>query len=363
MNPGDDRSRAWVEVDLAALVRNAQTIAAEARAPLLPMIKANGYGLGAVPVAQALEALDPWGYGVATAGEARELRQAGIGRPVIVFTPLLSDEARDFPSNEVRPCIGDLDSLAAWIGAGGGAFHLEVDTGLRRAGLPFDDPVMLERARSLLAAAPGWEGVFTHFHSADTDPGSAAIQWQRLHDAVARLGRRPRWIHAASSAGCFAGQFGGDLARPGIFLYGARAGNRCGEPVARFEARVVALRRIGPGQTVSYGATWTASRPTTIATIAAGYGDGLPRSLASRGLIELAGGLHPIAGRVTMDMTMCDVGDVPVVPGTVATIFGGLISVDAQADAAGTIAYELLTGLGRRVVRCYHPSPLHGTRR
>jgi hypothetical protein len=132
-----------------------------------------------------------------------------------------------------------------------------------------------------LATADGWEGLFTHFHSADTDPGSARTQWERLQATVAALGRRPRWLHAASSAGCFAGAFGGDLARPGIYLYGGRAGVHCGEPVARFQARVIAVRRIGPGQTVSYGATWSPPGPTTIATIAAGYADGLPRALGA----------------------------------------------------------------------------------
>ena len=345
--------RAWVEVDLGALRRNARAVAAAAATPLLPMIKADGYGLGAVPVARALESLDPWGYGVATWDEAIELRQAGITRPVLVFTPLLPADARAAKVVGVRPCIGDPDALECWLTEGSGPFHLEIDTGLRRAGIPFDDAAALARAARLLAAASDWEGVFTHFHSADIDPATARLQWSRLEAAMDELGRRPRWVHAANSAGGFMSPMGADFARPGIFLYGGKAGTATPEPVARFQALVVAVRRVRPGDSVSYGATWTASRETTIATIAAGYADGILRSLSGKGWVELHGVAHPMVGRVTMDMTLCDVGETPVRPGDVATIFGGVISLDRQAEAAGTISYELLTALGSRVARRY----------
>ena len=345
--------RAWVEVDLGALRRNARVVQVAAGTPLLPMIKADGYGLGAVPVARALESLDPWGYGVATWDEAAEIRQAGIGRPVLVFTPLLTADAGAVLPSGVRPCIGDAEALECWLTRGSGPFHLEIDTGLRRAGIPFNDPAALARAARLLARASEWEGVFTHFHSADSDPVSARLQWTRLEAAIGELGRRPRWVHAASSAGSFVGPLGADFARPGIFLYGGRAGTAMPEPVARFQAVVVAVRRVRPGDTVSYGATWTATRPTTIATVAAGYADGILRSLSGKGWIELHGVAHPMVGRVTMDMTLCDVGDTEVRPGDVAIIFGGVVSLDRQAEAAGTISYELLTALGPRVTRRY----------
>lgn len=345
--------RAWVEVDLGALRRNARAIAAAAGAPLLPMIKADGYGLGAVPVARALESLDPWGYGVATWDEAVELRQAGISRPVLVFTPLLPADAGAARIAGVRPCIGDTDALECWLTEGSGPFHLEIDTGLRRAGIPFDDSLALARAARLLVRASDWEGVFTHFHSADIDPASARLQWSRLEAAIVELGRRPRWVHAANSAGSFGGPPGAGFARPGIFLYGGKAGTATPEPVARFQAVVVAVRQVRPGDSVSYGATWTATRATTIATVAAGYADGIPRSLSGKGWIELHGVAHPMVGRVTMDMTLCDVGETAVRPGDVATIFGGVVSLDRQAEAAGTISYELLTALGPRVTRRY----------
>jgi alanine racemase len=116
---------------------------------------------------------------------------------------------------------------------------------------------------------------------------------------------------------------------------------------------VVAIRRLAPGDTVSYGASWRAERPTTVVTIAAGYADGVPRALSGTGSVELAGAVYPIVGRVTMDFTMVDVGNVEAPFGAVATIFGGAVSLDAQAAVAGTISYELLTRLGGRVVRRY----------
>lgn len=319
------------------------------------MVKADGYGLGAVPVARALEGLEPWGFGVATVPEAIELRAAGIERPVLVFTPLLPDQMRACLEAGARPCIGDAEALAAWLALGPAPFHLEIDTGMRRAGVPAEDHAALGDLGRLLQEAPGWEGAFTHFHSPGEAPRSAREQWERLQAAIAALGRRPRFVHAASSAGGFADpEFGGDFARPGIFLYGGEAGGVKPEAVARFQARVVAIRRVAPGDTVSYGATWRAERPTRIATVAAGYADGVLRSLSGRGRIEIGGAVHPIAGRVTMDMTMVDVGDHPVRPGDTATVYGGLFTLDEQAGAGQTIAYELLTSLGRRVVRRYH---------
>ena len=144
-----------------------------------------------------------------------------------------------------------------------------------------------------------------------------------------------------------------DLVRPGIQLYGGRVPGVEGEPVARLQARVVSVRRVRPGDTVSYGATWRAERATTIATLAIGYADGVHRSLSGVGRVELRDAVCPIAGRVTMDLTMVDAGDLPVTVGDVATLFGGLVTLEEQAALAGTIPYELLTALGPRLPRLY----------
>ncbi len=357
MSITQETARAWVDVDLTALVANARTIAAIAGGRLLPMVKANGYGLGAVPVARALETLDPWGYGVATIEEGAELRAARITRPILVFTPLCNDAIRRFLTHDLRPVIDDAGVLRAWIGATDRPFHLEVDTGMARSGLRWDDPAALAEARALLPGAVGWEGVFTHFHSADTDPKATRTQWDRFQSVVGAFPRRPELVHAANSAAALCGsRYTGDLIRPGIFLYGGSAGTPAPRPVAVLGARVVGLRAVARGETVSYGATWAAERETTVATLAIGYADGVPRALGNRGSVEIRGRVLPIVGRVTMDLTMiapaegCAIGDA-------ASLYGGLVTLDAQAEAAQTISYELLTAIGARVIRRYSAGP------
>jgi alanine racemase len=349
---GERGARAWVDVDLSALLANARTVMARSGARLLPMVKANGYGLGAVRVARALERLAPWGYGVATPEEGAELRAAGIARPVVVFTPMLPAWRDACLEADVTPVIGDVDALACWRPTGR-PFHLEIDTGMARAGVRWDDAASLEAIRACLGVGAPCEGILTHFHSADAAPESCDVQWERFLAVIDSLPARPALVHAANSAAALRGsRYAADLVRPGIFLYGGNAGAES-EPVAALRARVVALRRVPAGGAVSYGATWTATRTTTIATLGIGYADGVLRSLSSRGAVELAGATHPIAGRVTMDMTLVDVGDAPVRAGDVATLFGGRVTLDAQAAAAGSISYELLTSLGHRVERRY----------
>jgi alanine racemase len=359
----DATQRTWVDIDLGALVANARAFQAMAGAPLLPMVKADAYGLGAVPVARALERVNPWGYGVATVEEGRELRQHGIARPILVFTPLMPFQLADCLAAGLRPCIGDAASLEAWVALSEAPFHLEIDTGMRRSGIPWDDAARIAAIARVVEAARGWEGIFTHFHSSESDLPSVRLQWARLHEALRVLGRVPQFVHAANSgAGIADLVLEEDFSRPGIYLYGGRVGNQEPHPVAAFRARVVAVRRIAGGEPVGYGATWRAPRSTTIATVAAGYADGLHRSLSRRGSIEIGGRVHPIAGPVTMDLTMVDVGDLPVRVGDVATIFGGLVSLDDQAAAADTIGYELLATLGRRVIRRYRDGGPHRNR-
>lgn len=349
-----DTQRAWVDVDLDALIRNARSYQARVAVPILPMVKADGYGLGAVAVARALAGTGAWGFGVATVEEARALHLSGVVSPIVVFTPLVPWQIELHEAVAARPVIGDLDGLRAWLATGRGPFHVEIDTGMRRAGLPWNDLAMLAEARNLLADADGWEGVFTHFHSGGSDHAATSGQWQRLHQAIEALGRRPKLVHAANSgAGAFGSAFAGDLARPGIHLYGGHLEGLDAVPVAAFRARVVAVRRINAGDSVSYDATWRAPNATTIATLSVGYADGVPRRLSNVGAVELLGQRLRIVGRVTMDNLMVDAGELPVAIADVATIFGGLVSLDEQAALAGTISYELLTALGTRIPRRY----------
>ena len=360
-----DTARSWVDIDLGALEANARTIAALCGSRLLPMVKANGYGLGATAVARALERVGPWGYGVATVEEGVGLRADGIARPVLVVTPLVPDLVDGYLAADLRPAIGDLGGLRAWTGRSSRPFHLEIDTGMGRTGVRWDDTEALAAAAGLLGSAEGWEGVFTHFHSAESDPASVDRQWDRFQQVLGVLPRRPPLVHAANSAAALRGtRYAADMVRPGIFLYGGEAAGPSPATVAVLRALVVAVRTVQPGDTVSYGATWRADRPTVVATLGLGYADGFPRATGEIGgdgrpprLVELGGRVVPVVGRVTMDLTMVAVDDGAVAMGDVAVIYGGIVSLDQQARASGTISYELLTSLGPRVSRRYRRAP------
>jgi alanine racemase len=348
--------RTWIEVNLAALVANARTVLARNRgARLLPMVKADAYGLGAVPAARALEALDPWGFGVATVEEGAELRRAGIQRPILVVAPTVGalEEAKQ---HRLTPGIGSDAPLERWLAiAPGMPFHFEVDTGMGRAGYHPDAFVV---AATRCADQPGFEGAYTHFHSADVAPETVRAQRQRFAAALSALPKRPALVHAANSAAALlAPEAGEDLVRPGIFLYGGALPGFQPEPVVTWLARIIDARWRDAGWTVSYGATYRTSARTCLATIAAGYADGVRRSLTGTGTALVQGRRVAFAGRVTMDMTVLDAGDAEPPAGAVATLIGAdgaeTITLDEVAAAAGTISYEILTGLSRRVERVY----------
>ncbi len=354
-------TRAWVEIDLGALTRNAARITDAARVPLLPMIKADAYGLGAVGVARALESTDPWGYGVGTIEEGEELRAAGIARPILVLTPILPETFAAARAADLRPALGDRDAIAEW-GPSGAPWHLSIDTGMNRAGVPWREIASL---RDLLAAHPP-EGAFTHYHSVLKDRASVARQTQRFRDALAALPQRPPLLHAESSAAIehAEGPSPWDLVRPGIFLYGVgTAGGLDPEPVVAVRARVVEMRAIRDGDTVSYGATYPAPGshpedwPRRIATLPLGYADGYRRALGNRGWALLHGRRVPVAGAVTMDMTMLDVTEVPCAVGDVVTLIGrdgdDLLTVQDVARFGHLSPYELLTELHSRLPRLY----------
>jgi alanine racemase len=353
-----DTGRTWIEVDLTALAANARTIAARAgTARLLPMIKADAYGLGAVPVARALEPLDPWGYGVVTAEEGQELRSAGITRPIVVFSPVTAELAQ-IAAAGLTPVLGSVEQVRAWLGLVGSAraFHVQFDTGMCRSGIWWEAAGSVQAE---FAAAPGFEGACTHFHSADSDPASVRRQLERFAAVLAALPRRPALVHVANSNAALrlGREVAFDAIRPGIFLYGGGAAGERPRPVVSWLARLVEVNRRPAGETVSYGATWSLAQPTVLATVSVGYADGLPRALGNSGAMLLGGRRRPIAGRVTMDLAMLDMGnDVPDLA-AVATLIGRdgaeEITVDEVAEQLGTISYEILTGLGRRVRRVY----------
>ena len=356
-NPRNDR--AWVEVDLGNLVENAQAVRRAAHdAALLPMIKANGYGLGVRAVVRALESVDCWGFGVATVDEGRELREIGVERPVVVFTPATPVQLGTLREHNLRPVLDNPAVTRQW--PSDCPYHCEIDTGMSRAGVRWDDTKTLA---AVAASAP--EGVFTHFHSADENGETVLVQLDRFRTALRVWTERPPLVHVCNSAGAWRVQDEFDLVRPGIFLYGGGIGNELPKPspVVSVRARVVSLRRVAAGETVSYGGEWTAKEETTVATMGIGYADGVPRAVQGRAAVLIRGRRCPVVGRVTMDMTMVNLGssgDGEVVVGDVATVIGAdgdeEITLDEFAGWAGTISYEILVGLGSRLPRHYAPS-------
>lgn len=349
-------TRAWVEIDLGALCRNGAAVAARAGVPLLPMVKADGYGLGGLRAALALEALDPWGFGVATVTEGDELRRGGITRPIVVFTPILRTEIDALRRADLTPALGDPAVIESWARTGR-AWQLQIDTGMARAGMRWD---AVAEHRELLARAKP-DGVFTHFHSAELDDASRDEQERRFDAALAALPERPALVHAENGPAVERrAPSRWSICRPGIFLYGVAGfdgGPLVPEPVASLRARIVELRTLGDGEPVSYGATWRARGERRIATVPVGYADGYRRSLSNRGVALLAGRRIPVAGRVTMDMSMFDVTGTDAALGDLVTLLGrdgvDAISV-AELAALGELSpYELLTGLHERLPRRY----------
>jgi len=364
-----------VEVSGAALRANLRRVAqaARPRAGVLPMLKGDAYGLGMEGVLAMFAAERPWGIGVAAVAEGERLRGLGWTGRVVVFAPAPPDEYARAADAGLTLALSSLDAVRGWAGAARArgrrlAFHAEVDTGMGRAGLPWHQagawgPAVAASAGDLLA----WEGCFTHFHSADEpDLGATDAQHARFTQALEALPRpEGLLVHSANSAASLrrAG-YGGDLVRPGIFLYGGTAGPGTDpEPVASVRARVGLVREVEAGSTCGYGATYTAPGPERWGTLCIGYGDGLPRALGAAGGEALVRGRRvPLRGRVSMDMTVVDLTDVPDArPGDVATLIGRdggeEITVERVAAQAGTISYEVLTGLAPRLPRVYRDAP------
>jgi alanine racemase len=351
MSTQPHHGRGWADIDLANLVANARAVLGQAPgARLLPMVKADAYGLGAVSCARALRAVSPWGFGVATLDEAAQLRAAGFNEPMLVFTPATLADLPRIRDLDVRVVLDRPDTVQRWDRP----FHLEIDTGMSRCGVRWDDAETIAGCRS-----PHLEGVFTHLHSADSNPPSVTDQWRRFAVARDTLGERPRLVHVANSAGAWRIPEPLDLVRPGIFLYGGTPGPDLPAPAPVFALRapVVGLRRVRAGETVSYGADWTAPRATTIATLGIGYADGVPRAAQGRAHLLIAGRRVPLVGRVTMDFIMVDAGPDGggVQVGDVATLVGedgeSAITLDEFAASCGTIAYEVIARLGSRLPR------------
>jgi alanine racemase len=366
----DQKTRAWMEVDAAALRQNLARVrdSVGPDVALIPMVKADAYGVGMDQAVDTLSREGAWGFGVAAVSEGIALRAMDYAGPVVVFSPTPPAEVPAALEQGLTLSVSSLHGLeclrAATAGVDGVVpFHLEVDTGMGRAG--FDWRTVGAWAPAVSAACGDGlrlTGCYTHLHSADEDADSVHEQWARLQEALPALALSDDvMIHALNSAGAFrTPEYAAHAVRPGIFLYGGEIGDGqpVPQPVAALRSRVVHVTPALPGSTLGYGSTYTAQAAEVWATLAIGYGDGWPRALSNRGAALVNGRRVPIIGRISMDVTVVNISDAGVVePGAVATLIGSdgdeTITVDDVAHQAGTISYEILTGITPRVPRIW----------
>lgn len=366
---------AWVEVDLDAFAANLRTIQdlVGPRVGIHLVVKADAYGHGAPAIAKVAEDGGVHSLGVATLDEGVELRQHGIEATIVILSPTLPEEARRVVEHRLVPTVGNVSSVDALADASRAAevrtpLHVEVDTGMGRSGIAPGEAVAF---LSALAQRPELElqGLFTHFSRADSSDGEVVVTRQlqdflQIADAVRAAGIDPGLLHAAnSSATVRYPQSHLDLVRPGLLAFGLLPGDGIPpptglRPVMRFVTRLVHERELPPGHAISYGGDFVTPERMRVGTAAVGYGHGYPFALSGRGYALLRGRRVPILGRVTMDTTVFDLRGVPEARlGDELVLFGRqgdeLIRVSDLATLAGTIPYEILIGIGRRVPRVY----------
>jgi alanine racemase len=356
------RAGAILEIDLGAIVANWRLLAAlVAPASCAAVVKANGYGLGAAPVAKALLAAGCRRFFVATLDEGIALRQAlGAAPEIAVFNGPLPGAAHEFVAARLIPVLNEPGQLEAWQKLpepSPAIVHL--DTGFNRLGLSRAE---FEGWHDRVATA-GVTGLISHLACADA-PDHALNAAQRARFLAARQHLPNLKASLAASSGIFLGrEFHFDEVRPGAALYGVNpvpGTPNPMRPVIRATARILQLRKIDRGESVGYGAAHVMDGPGMLATASIGYADGWLRSLSHRGCGWLAGKRVPLLGRVSMDLATFDVTGIPengLYPGNLIELIGPHYDVDAAASDAGTIGYEILTALGARYHRVYREPP------
>lgn len=341
-------SPARLTVDLSALAANYRTLEAVGGVPVHPVVKADGYGLGAAACAERLMREGARTFFVARTREGEQLRAALGAEPAIyVLDGCLTGRPPRLRAADLRPVLNTDSQLAEWRAAGGGRCGLQIDTGMNRLGFrPEQAPEPFE----------GLDLVLSHLACAD-DPAEPMNARQR--DAFAAAAARyPGTVRSfANSGGVFlGGDYGFDASRPGICLYGGGPEGRPDErirAVATFTAEVLQVRDVPAGESVGYSRGFVAKTPRRIATVGAGYADGVLRSYSPRGEVFLAGERRPVLGRVSMDVCAVDVTGMVVGVGDAVEFFGANRPLDEAATAAETVAWELLTSVGARVPRRY----------
>lgn len=361
-------------VDLNAIAENWRAMAKRSgNARAGAVVKADGYGLGIEDVGITLYEAGVRDFFVAVAEEGATLRSFAPDARIFVLSGIWAGREPIFFENDLVPVIASEEQLAFWMGVlaehGDYPYALNVDTGFNRLGVPLEDALALADDTSRPASfSPVL--VMSHLHSGD-NPASL-LNRQQL-ESFRRVAAAFEGIESSlsASAGIFLGpDYHFDLTRPGVALYGGEAVNGVANPmrpVVKAEARIIQIRNARQGETVSYGGTYQLSRESRLAIVSAGYADGYLRSLSGSGLPlrhvvrdgafgYVAGRKVPVIGRITMDMTIFDVTDIPeneIHAGDYVELFGDNIPLDDVARAGGTIGYELLTGLGLRYERRY----------
>lgn len=367
--------RCWAEINMDAILGNFESIRkyVPVDKKLMAVIKADGYGHGAVPIAHLLEGMADF-YGVAAVDEAVELRQAGISTPILI---LGYTQPQLFPiliKYDVRPAIfrrEDAISLDRYAKEQGkkAKYHIAVDTGMSRIGYSDTRESADEIAQLSGLENAEIEGVFSHFAKADSrDKSYADLQLARFKTFVHLLGERGVNVpicHLYNSAATVELDPEFHMMREGIILYGLRPSCEVEmdkiktlRPAMTLRARIGHTQTLEAGVPISYGCTYTTERETRVATVCAGYADGVPRIISNKASVLVHGKKAPILGRICMDQFMIDVTDIPETEtGDFVTIFGrdgdAEIFADDVADIAGTIGYELVCSITKRVSRVY----------
>ncbi|MCI8681814.1 MAG: alanine racemase [Lachnospiraceae bacterium] len=370
-------SRVYAEINLDAVSHNIaqieQRIGKDTK--IMGVIKADGYGHGAVPIGKELERMESlWGYAVATAEEAEILRRNGLKKPILVLGAVFPEKYGILSKNEIRPTVysmkqaGELERFAEKWGCVL-KVHLKIDTGLSRLGFQVTEEAAEELAQIARMPHIIVEGIFTHFAMADARDKTMAKeqmrQFQKMKEMMSRRGISIPVSHCANSAAMIdLPESGMSLVRAGISLYGmwpsgeVRKENLDLQPALSLKSRIVFLKELEPGRTISYGATYETKKRQRIATIPVGYADGYPRSLSNRGYVLIHGKPAPVCGRICMDQFMADVTDIPEAEeGDEVTLVGKdgarEISMEEIGDLSGRFNYEFACDLGKRIPRVY----------
>jgi alanine racemase len=361
---------AWAEIDLDAIEHNVRTLRQiAAPSSLLAVVKADGYGHGAVPVARAALAAGATALGVALTEEGAQLRAAGIDSEILLLSQQPPEQAAAIVAHRLTPVVYTPEGLRALaaVAPPGYPVQVKVDTGMHRVGVAPADAVALVDA--VVAAGLEWAGVFTHLAIADEplDPFTATqlAEFDAVLAALHAAGHEPPLVHAANSAALLAHPAARrDMVRAGVAMYGIEPGPELGglvtglRPAMSLRARVSHVKRLTAGQRISYGLRYTFGGDATVATVPLGYADGVPRRLAGTGgQVLIAGRRLPIAGVVTMDQFTVDAGDQQLQVGDEVVLLGRQgdeeIRAEEWAERLGTIPYEVVCGVSARVPRRY----------